>query len=84
MGLADDLLEIDRDLNHDFRGLPGESISGTIGRALMAKVWWSRLAAFPVDLGAGLIEAVTGRGHCWRQAETERARRTAPENTAVA
>jgi hypothetical protein len=62
------LLDQDRALNALGGGKRTETISGTIGRAILQHVWWGPLAAWPVEL-------VLGRGHCVRQAQTEAERR---------
>jgi hypothetical protein len=45
-------------------GQPTQTISGTIGRGVIAGRWWATSAAFVVD---GLF----GQGHCARQAAKE-------------
>lgn len=49
-------------------GSPRETISGGIGRALLARKWWAPSARLVVD---GLF----GQGHCARMAEKEARRR---------
>lgn len=58
------VLAQDRALNAMGGGKRGQTISGTIGRAIQQRVWWGRLAAWPVDL-------IFGWGHCLRQATAE-------------
>lgn len=64
------LIAEDEAVNSIGGGLPTETVSGTVGRALVAGKPWAK----PV---VALVDAVFGKGHCLRQAEIEAKRRTA-------
>lgn len=51
-------------------GKPRETISGTVGRAVLAGEWWAPAVAY-------LIDGILGEGHCARQAAREQRRRDA-------
>ena len=65
------LLGLDETLNTLFGGRPRETVSGTIGRAvlLFSPPWWAKPAAWVVD-------GVFGRHHCATQALIEQKRRS--------
>lgn len=64
------LIGEDEALNALGGGKPRETISGTVGRAVIAGAWWAKPLAYGVD---GLL----GEGHCARQAAKEAALRSA-------
>ena len=63
-------LGLDESLNAVFGGRPQESVSGTIGRALLAKAWWAPAAAW-------IVNGLLGPTHCQTAATVENARREA-------
>ena len=58
------LIGQDESLNALGGGSPRQTISGTVGRAVIAGKWWGRFLAYGID---GLL----GEGHCARQAAKE-------------
>lgn len=74
--LLDRLLNVaiaeDEAVNSLGGGSPRETISGTVGRAVLARAWWATIVA-------SLIDGVFGAGHCAREAAKEQARRDAQQ-----
>jgi hypothetical protein len=66
--LIDFLIGEDEAFNALGGGKPRETISGTVGRAVLAGSWWAKYAAYGID---GLL----GEGHCARVAASEALRR---------
>lgn len=62
------LIGQDEALNAIGGGKPRETISGTVGRAVIEGAWWAWIAAYAID---GLL----GEGHCARVAAAEAKRR---------
>lgn len=60
------LIGEDEALNALGGGSPKQTISGTVGRAVLAGKWWGK----PL---AAVIDAIFGDGHCLREAEKETA-----------
>ena len=58
------LIGEDEALNALGGGSYRETVSGSVGRALLAKAWWAPLAAWLLDL-------IFGAGHCAAQAAWE-------------
>lgn len=63
------LIGEDEALNALGGGMPRETISGTVGRAVIAGRRWGPYAAY-------LIDGLLGESHCAREAAKEQARRS--------